>query len=106
MALDAGALALVTAEKNRMYVVAIHAIDDPKAFWEGAQALEIPEGTILHSAIPNDDGTRAVCLWESGSVATVEAIVEGAAGNVSTNEYFDVNEQNATGLPAVSAAAS
>jgi len=106
LALDAGVLALVTAEKNRMYVVAIHAIDDPKAFWEGAQALEIPEGTILHSAIPNDDGTRAVCLWESGSVATVEAIVEGAAGNVSTNEYFDVNEQNATGLPAVSAAAS
>jgi hypothetical protein len=55
---------------------------------------------------PNEDGTRAVCLWESGSVATVEAIVEGAAGNISTNEYFGVNEQNASGLPAVSAVAS
>jgi hypothetical protein len=89
-----------------MYVVAIHAIDDPKKFWDGAQALELPEGTTLHSAIPNEDGTRAVCLWESGSVATVEGIVEGAAGSVSTNEYFGVNEQNATGLPAVPAAAS
>ena len=89
-----------------MYVVAIHAIDDPKAFWDGAQALELPEGTTLHSAIPNADGTRAVCLWESGSVATVEGIVEGAAGTVSTNEYFGVNEQNAMGLPAVPAAAS
>ena len=88
-----------------MYVVAIHAIDDPKTFWEGAQALELPEGTTLHSAIPNEDGTRAVCLWESGSVATVEGIVEGAAGTVSTNEYFGVNEQSATGLPAVPAAA-
>jgi hypothetical protein len=106
LALDAGAVALVTAERNKMFVVAIHAIDDPKAFWEGAQALEIPAGTTLHSAIPNEDGTRAVCLWESGSVATVEAIVEGAAGDISTNEYFDVNEQNATGLPAVSAAAN
>ena len=89
-----------------MYVVAIHAIDDPKAFWEGAQALEIPEGTTLHSTSPNEDGTRAVCLWESDSVATVEAIIEGAAGDISTNEYFDVNEQNAMGLPAVSAAAN
>ena len=89
-----------------MYVVAIHAINDPTAFWDGAQALELPEGTTLHSAIPNEDGTRAVCLWESGSVATVEAIVEGAAGNVSTNEYFGVGEQNAMGLPAVPAASS
>ena len=89
-----------------MYVVAIHAIDDPKTFWDAAQVLELPEGTTLHSAIPNEDGTRAVCLWESGSVATVEAIVEGAAGNISTNEYFGVNEQKASGLPAVSAAAS
>ena len=89
-----------------MFVVAIHAISDPKTFWDGAQALEIPEGTTLHRTIPNEDGTRAVCLWESDSVATVEAIVEGAAGHVSTNEYFGVNEQNATGLPAVSVAAS
>ncbi len=60
-----------------MYVVAIHAINDPKTFWDGAQALELLEGTTLLSSIPNGDGTRAVCLWESGSVATVEGIVEG-----------------------------
>ena len=84
-----------------MYVVAIHAIDDPKVFWEAAQGVlaGLPEGTTLHSAIPNEDGSRAVCLWESGSVDTVRDIVEGAAGHVSTNEYFDVNAQNAIGLP-------
>ena len=89
-----------------MYVVAIHAIDDPKVFWEAAQGVlaALPEGTTLHSAIPNEDGSRAVCLWESGSVDTVEGIVEGAAGHVSTNEYFDVNAQNAIGLPNVPAA--
>jgi hypothetical protein len=103
--LDAGALVPVIAERNKMYVIAIHAIDDPKTFWDAAQMLELPEGTTIHSVIPNEDGTRAVCLWESGSVATVEDIVEGAAGEVSTNEYFDVNEQNAIGLPAVPAAA-
>ena len=91
-----------------MYVVAIHAIDDPKTFWEAARAVtaELPEGTTLHSAIPNEDGSRAVCLWESGSVDTVRGIVEGAAGHVSKNEYFDVNAENAIGLPTVAAAAT
>jgi len=89
-----------------MYVVAIHAVDDPKTFWDTAQVVlaDLPEGTMLHSAIPNEDGSRAVCLWESGSVDTVRGIVEGAVGHVSRNEYFDVNAQNAIGLPAVPAA--
>jgi len=89
-----------------MYVVAIHAIDDPKTFWDAAQVVlaELPEGTTLQSAIPNEDGSRAVCLWESDSVDTVRGIVEGAAGHVSTNEYFDVNAQNAIGLPVPAAA--
>ncbi len=91
-----------------MYVVAIHAIDDPKVFWETAQAVmaDLPEGTSLHSAIPNEDGSRAVCLWESGSVDTVRGIVDGGAGHVSTNEFFEVNAENAVGLPNVTAAAT
>jgi hypothetical protein len=91
-----------------VYVVAIHAIDDPKTFWEAAQRVlaELPAGTTLHSAIPNEDGSRAVCLWESGSVDTVRGIVEGGAGHVSTNEYFEVNAENAVGLPAVAGAAA
>ena len=91
-----------------MYIVAIHAIDDPKTFWEAAQVVlaELPEGTTVHSTIPNEDGSRAVCLWESGSVDTVRGIVEGAAGHVSRNEYFEVNAENAVGLPNVPAAAT
>jgi hypothetical protein len=89
-----------------MYVIAIHAIDDPTKFWEAAQALELPEGTVLHTVTPNEDGTRAVCLWESGSVGVVEDIVEAGAGDVSTNEYFAVNDQNAMGLPVAAAAAT
>lgn len=91
-----------------MYVVAIHAVDDPKTFRETAQGVlaELPEGTTLHSAIPNEDGSRAVCLWESGSVDTVRGVVEGAVGHVSRNEYFEVNAENAVGLPSVAAAAT
>jgi len=81
-----------------MYVIAIHQISDPGAFWGGK--LELPEGTALPSVLPNEDGTRAVCVWKSDSVDTVRDLVEGAAGAISSNEYFAVNDENAQGLPA------
>jgi hypothetical protein len=80
-----------------MYVIAIHSISDPKAFWGGQ--LDLPEGTTLPCVLPNGDGTRGVCIFESDSVDTVRNLVESAAGQISTNEYFQVNAQNALGLP-------
>ena len=80
-----------------MYVVAIHSISDPEAFWGGS--LDLPEGTELPTVAPSPDGRRAVCLWKSDSVETVRNVVEGAAGEISDNEYFEVNAQNAQGLP-------
>jgi hypothetical protein len=80
-----------------MYVIAIHSISDPEAFWGGE--LDLPEGTTLPSVLPNGDGTRAVCVWESDSVDTVRNLVERAAGEISSNEYFEVNACNAQGLP-------
>ena len=80
-----------------MHVVAIHAISDPAAFWGGE--LELPDGTSLPCVLPNSDGTRAVCLWQSDSVDTVRNVVEGAAGEISNNEYYAVNDANAQGLP-------
>jgi hypothetical protein len=47
-----------------MHIVAIHEISDPETFWGAAEGMDLPEGTTLHSAIPNEDGTRAVCVWE------------------------------------------
>jgi hypothetical protein len=82
-----------------MHVIAIHAISDPEKFWAAAAELELPQGTTLHSAIPNRDGSRAVCVWESDSLDTVRDFVESNAGDISDNEYYEVNEQNAMGLP-------
>ena len=62
-----------------MYVVAIHDIDDPKTFWDAAQVVvaQLPEGTALHSAIPNEDGSRAVCLWDRDRCTRSEALSKG-----------------------------
>ena len=80
-----------------MHIVVIHSISEPDRFW----AAEVPEGgPTLHSALPNDDRTRAVCVWEADSLDAVKQLVEGTVGDVSSNEYFAINEGNALGLPA------
>ena len=48
---------------------------------------------------PNADGTRAVCLWEADSVEAVQSLFDGTVDDVSRNEYYEVDAQNAKGLP-------
>ena len=80
-----------------MYVLSIHAISDPDAFWGGQ--LHLPKGTEYQIVAPSSDGTRGVCVFKSDSVSTVRNLVESAAGEISNNEYYAINESNAQGLP-------
>jgi hypothetical protein len=66
----------------------------------GAQNLGLPSGLTLHSTIGNQDGTKAVCIWEADSVASISDLVDPATEGTSTNEYFEANEQYSMGLPA------
>ena len=79
-----------------MYVIAIHSISNPDAFW-GAP-LDLPKGTELPVVAPSADGTRGVCVFKSDSVDTVRNLVEGATAKISKNEYFAIGEK-AQGLP-------
>lgn len=81
-----------------MHIVAIHDISDPGKFWSTVQQTQVPEGLSLHSSLPNKPGTKAVCHWEGDSLGTVKAWVEGVVGPYSTNEYFEVEDDNAIGL--------
>jgi hypothetical protein len=81
-----------------MYVMTIHSISDPDAFWSGP--LDLPEGTEQPIAWPSSDGTRGVCVFKSDSVDTVRNLVDGATGKISRNEYHAINADNAQGLPA------
>jgi len=80
-----------------MYVIAIHSISNPDAFW-GAP-LDLPKGTELPVVAPSADGTRGACVFKSDSVDTVRNLVDGAAGAISTNEFYALNESSAQGLP-------
>jgi hypothetical protein len=80
-----------------MYVLSIHAVSDPEAFWGGK--LNLPEGTELPIVAPSSDGKRGVCVFKSDSVNTVKSIVDGATSTISKNEFFAINDGNALGLP-------
>jgi hypothetical protein len=81
-----------------MYVVAIHEISNPEAFW--GDQLDLPKGTELSVAVPSADGTNGVCIFKSDSVDTVKNLVDGATSAISKNEFYAANAANALGLPA------
>jgi hypothetical protein len=81
-----------------MYVISIHSVSDPQAFWSGQ--LNLPEGTELPMVAPSKDGSQGVCVFRSDSVDTVRNLVDGATAAVSSNEFFALDESNAQGLPA------
>jgi hypothetical protein len=80
-----------------MYVMTIHSISDPDAFW--SRPLDLPDGTEQPIAWPSSDGTRGVCVFKSDSINTVRNLVDGATGTISRNEYHAINAGNAQGLP-------
>ena len=84
-----------------MYVVAQHAITDSAKFLAGAQTgmASIPADLKLLKFFPSADGTKAMCLWEAGRVEQVKSFVDGLLGQVSTNEFYEVEGKNAVGLP-------
>ena len=85
-----------------MFIIAQHTISDPERFSAAVEAgmKDLPADVRLHSAIPSSDGSRSTCLWEAGSLEAVTALVEDSVGDVSTNEYYEVDAQSAVGLPA------
>jgi hypothetical protein len=85
------------AKGRAMYVITIHSVSDPDAFWNGK--LDLPQGTELPIVAPSSDGTRGVCVFKSDSVNTVRDLVDGATAAISRNEYFALNEGSAMGLP-------
>ena len=84
-----------------MYVVVKHQISNPTKFREAGMAAvsKLPAGVKSHSFLPNADGSHAVCLWEADSIDAVKNILEPAVGDVSRNEYYQVDAKNAFGLP-------
>jgi hypothetical protein len=82
-----------------MYILALHTITDPAAFWKAADPNNLPPQAKLHHTFPTPDGTKAVCIWEADSPDTVRNLLEPMIGRISRNEYFPVENKEGVARP-------
>ena len=82
-----------------MYIIIEHEITNP-TFWEAVQKTEIPSNLKLHQLLPNEEGTKTVCLWEAATLDEVREFVQEVVGEFSNNLYYAVDAEKAWGLSA------
>ena len=82
-----------------MHIVAIHDIREAGVFWQRIQTKPVPEGARLLQVLPDQAGTKVVCLWEAPHLEQIRDLVEDTVGDVSDNELFVVNPEDARGVP-------
>jgi len=89
-----------------MHVVIHHRINDPTKWEQGVRNImsmieqhRLPNGLKPLQYLPSADGRNAVCLWEAPSLRSVQEFTERETGG-ARNEYFEVKDAAAIGLPA------
>ena len=82
-------------------IVVQHQITDAETFFSKTEDVvgNAPEGVRARQFCPSEDHSRAVCVWEGGSLDAVRAYVDSLSEGISENTYYAVDEQNAFGLP-------
>ena len=86
-----------------MFVVVQHTIRDaPVAFARGQNLLEgrgAPTGVQVRKFYPSADQSAVICLWEANSLDEIREYVDATLGDSSDNVYFEVDAEQALGLP-------
>ena len=84
-----------------MIIAIRHTISNPDVFWKRAQEAmpNLPTGFKVHSVMPDASMKNAVCVWEAESLDKMRTYLDGAVGDVSTNDYIEVAETGGMGVP-------
>jgi hypothetical protein len=89
-----------------MHVFVQHNITDPQKWEQITQKMtkvieesRLPQGLKALMYLPSTDGRKANCLWEAQSVDAVKSFLDREIGSAARNEYFQINSQQAFGLP-------
>jgi hypothetical protein len=88
-----------------MHIVINHQLNDP-AKWDRSvknimsliEQNRLPAGFKPLQYLPSVDGHNAVCLWEADSLGGLQKFIERETSG-ARNEYFQVKEEAAIGLP-------
>ncbi len=89
-----------------MYAVIHHTITD-RSKWEQTgnniksmiEQHRLPKGLKALEYLPSADGRRADCVWEAESLDALKQFIERETTGAAWNEYFQVNTEQAMGLP-------
>ena len=77
-----------------MFIVVQHTlIDPPTAFARGERLKrgeDAPQASRVLQFYPSQDGKLVTCLWESDSVADVQAYIDETLGDASLNLCYVV----------------
>jgi hypothetical protein len=90
-----------------MHIVVLHRITDPDKFFS-MDAEEVagggPPGVQGRQFFPSQDRSLATCLWQADSLDALRDYLDPATAGVSENTYFEVDTEQAMGLPEAAAA--
>ena len=89
-----------------MHVVIHHHISDPMK-WERSEKNimamieqhRLPAGLKPLEYLPSVDGRKADCVWETPSLGALQKFIDGETAGAARNEYFEVKDEAAIGLP-------
>jgi hypothetical protein len=92
-------VATTLTQEVPMYVVAQHRIKNPQtAFSRGEKLMKnegAPPGVRNLQFYPSKDQSMVTCLWEAGSVETVQRHVDTTLGDSSENTCYEVDSEQA-----------
>ena len=89
-----------------MHVVIHHHISD-SAKWDRSvknimtmiEQQRLPRGLKALEYLPSVDGRNADCVWGAESLESVQKFIERETAGAARNDYFEVQEEAAIGLP-------
>jgi hypothetical protein len=95
-------------ERDAIMIVAVHHMIKNPEKWEQsvkhimalAEQGRLPQGLKGLMFLPGMDGHRADCVWEANSMESLKSFLDGENGSAAKNEYFQVDDASAFGLPA------
>ena len=89
-----------------MHAVINHTINDMVKWEQSSQRIMsliekggLPEGLKAVEYLPSVDKHKAVCVWETRSLASLKEFIERETGGAARNDYFEVAVNDAIGLP-------
>lgn len=89
-----------------MYVSVHHNITNPQEWQKTTHNImsmteqgRLPSGLKGLMYLPGVDGRRADCLWEANSLDALRSFLDRETGSAARNEYFQIRDTEAFGLP-------